>query len=105
MTLIMIIMQKANIQLITALSLHDLDQAIRTSSVSVANLFQNDDDAKVLIPDWDADYFKELKSKIISENYTFIKESYNNTILYYLVHENKGSTQSFEHVLLYKITD
>lgn len=88
---------------ITAPQLHDLDRAIYHSSVDVSILFQDDNKANELIPDWNADFFKDLKVKILSGEYTFIKESYNNTILYYLVHEDETSTQSFEHVLLYRI--
>lgn len=88
---------------ITAPGLEHFDRAIYRGSIDVATFFQDDNIANTLIPHWDAPNFKEYKSKILSGEYTFIKESLNNTILYYLVHEDETSTQSFEHVLLYRI--
>jgi|SRR5690554_297639 len=90
---------------ITAPRLNDLDHAISRGSIDVAIYFEDDNIANTLIPHWDAPNFKEYKSKILSGEYTFIKESLNNTILYYLVHEDETSTQSFEHVLIFEIID
>lgn len=90
---------------ITAPPLDEFNNVISRGSTSVASFFQNVNKAKELIPHWEALNFKEFKAKILSGDYTFIKESFNNTVLYYLVHKDEVNTLAYEHVLLFRLQE
>jgi hypothetical protein len=86
---------------ITAPSQYVLDQAIAQGSYGVSNLFTNNETAISLIPDWNTDWFADVKTAILSGQYTFVKAS--GTSIYLLGKAGTVSTENFDYAISYKV--
>jgi hypothetical protein len=82
--------------------LNNLDMVIKNKTIS--ELFGDDETALTLLPNWNEPYMESYKEKILSGNYTFRKESYDNSVyMYFLCTQDQLSSSDFELAIPYPV--
>lgn len=88
--------------IINGAALSALDAAIANNTIHT--LFSEEEMALELLPDWNQVYMNEYKNKILSGDYTFRKESYDNAVyMYFLCTLDEVETSNFDLAIPYHV--
>jgi hypothetical protein len=85
---------------ITAPQGYELYKAIIGGPGAVRDLFTNNETAVSYIPDWNTAWFADVKSAILSGQYTFVKAG---TSMYLLGKAGAVSTENYDYAISYKV--
>lgn len=85
---------------ITGVQRSELMSAIKGGGTGIKQLFSMNEKAVGLIPDWNEKWFADVKTAILSGNYTFLQA---NESVFLLGREGKVSADNFDYTLSYVV--